>query len=90
MSWLLARSARRSGAEAGGGKIAIPWFAFGFLAVIGFNSFDLLPVPAVDAINYADNFMLTMAMTALGAETSFDKFRQAGAKPFLLAALIYV
>ena len=68
----------------------IPWFAFGFLAVIGFNSFDLLPVPAVDAINYADNFMLTMAMTALGAETSFDKFRQAGAKPFLLAALIYV
>lgn len=90
MSWLLARSARRSGAEAGGGKIAIPWFAFGFLAVIGFNSFDLLPAPAVNAINYADNFMLTMAMTALGAETSFDKFRQAGAKPFLLAALIYV
>ena len=34
--------------------------------------------------------MLTMAMTALGAETSIDKFRQAGAKPFLLAALLFV
>lgn len=31
-----------------------------------------------------------MAMTALGAETSLDKFKQAGAKPFLLAGLLYV
>lgn len=31
-----------------------------------------------------------MAMTALGTETSIDKFRQAGAKPFLLAGLLYV
>jgi uncharacterized membrane protein YadS len=29
-------------------------------------------------------------MTALGTETSFEKFKQAGAKPFILAALIYV
>jgi len=90
MSWLLARTARRRGGEAGGGKIAIPWFAFGFLAVIGFNSLGLLPGEAVSAVNYADNFMLTMAMTALGAETGIDKFRQAGAKPFLLAALLYI
>ena len=88
MSFLLARAAKGQG-ETSGGKITVPWFAFGFLAVIGFNSLDLLPRGAVDAINYADNFLLTMAMTALGAETSFDKFRQAGAKPFLLAALLY-
>jgi uncharacterized membrane protein YadS len=31
-----------------------------------------------------------MAMTALGTETSIDKFKQAGAKPFYLAAIIYV
>ncbi len=31
-----------------------------------------------------------MAMVALGAETSIDKFKRAGAKPFILAALIYV
>jgi hypothetical protein len=30
-----------------------------------------------------------MAMTALGAETSIDKFKKAGPKPFLLAALLY-
>ncbi|MCM1076547.1 MAG: YeiH family protein [Bacteroides sp.] len=67
------------------GKINIPWFAVGFLVVIAFNSFNLLPQPMVDAINYFDTFLLTMAMAALGAETSIDKFKKAGAKPFVLA-----
>ena len=71
-------------------KVAVPWFAVGFLAVIGFNSFDLLPVPVVDAINYVDTFLLSMAMAALGAETSIDKFKKAGAKPFILAFWLYV
>ncbi len=67
------------------GKVSIPWFALGFLAVIGFNSLDLLPAVFVAAINYFDTFLLTMAMAALGAETSIDKFKKAGAKPFVLA-----
>ncbi len=71
-------------------KITIPWFAFGFIAVIGFNSFNLLPEGVVGFINNLDTFLLTMAMTALGAETSIAKFKQAGAKPFLLAAILFV
>ena len=84
--------ARRKTSEAseGKGKVNIPWFAVGFLAVIGFNSFDLLPAALVDAINYIDTFLLTMAMAALGAETSIDKFKKAGAKPFILAGCLYV
>lgn len=98
MSFALARAAMK--AVAGGvkgnsaavkrGKITIPWFAFGFLAVIGFNSFDLLPHAVVDGINNVDTFMLTMAMTALGTETSIEKFKKAGAKPFVLALMLYV
>ena len=72
------------------GKVAVPWFALGFLAVIGFNSLDLLPQMAVDTINYIDTFLLTMAMVALGAETSIDKFKKAGAKPFVLAFILYI
>ena len=99
MSFMLARTAVKSvvngGRNGGGvapsrGKITIPWFAFGFLAVIGFNSFDLLPHAVVDGINQVDTFMLTMAMTALGTETSIEKFKKAGAKPFVLAAILYV
>ena len=71
-------------------KVTVPWFAFGFIAVVGFNSLNLIPSSIVNYINGFDTFLLTMAMTALGAETSIDKFRQAGAKPFLLAAILFV
>lgn len=70
-------------------KIKIPWFAFGFLAVIGFNSFGLLPKGLVDVINYIDTFLLTMAMTALGMETQLKQFKEAGLKPFLLAFILF-
>ena len=88
--WVALRN--RGGEESGQerGKVAIPWFALGFLGVIIFNSFDLLPAEAVDVINYIDTFLLTMAMVALGAETSIDKFKKAGPKPFILAFLIYI
>lgn len=72
------------------GKVTIPWFALGFLAVIGFNSFSLSPQSVVDIINYIDTFLLTMAMVALGAETSIDKFKKAGAKPFILAFILFI
>lgn len=97
-----ARRARggAAGAEGGKGKVAVPWFAFGFLAVIGLNSLSVylntLPTPVgipswgSDLINYVDTFLLTMAMVALGAETSFDKFKKAGAKPFILAGVLFV
>ena len=91
ISWTVARNlTKRDSAEQAKGKITIPWFAILFLVVIGFNSFNLLPVALVDWINQFDTFLLTMAMTALGAETSFDKFKKAGAKPFLLAAILFV
>lgn len=79
-------------------KITIPWFAFYFLVVIGINSMlgstSFIPASMLETglgfINNLDTFLLTMAMTALGAETSIDKFKQAGAKPFLLAGGLYV
>ena len=97
----VARRASSTGADGGKGKIAIPWFAFGFLAVIALNSLSMwlntafdtpmgIPASAVNVINYIDTFMLTMAMAALGAETSIDKFKKAGAKPFVLAFTIYI
>lgn len=90
LAYWVALKRSRSGEGGKKGKIAIPWFALGFLAVIGFNSIDLLPTAVVDGINYIDTFLLTMAMAALGAETSIDKFKKAGPKPFILAALLFI
>lgn len=102
MSFALARGGKKNSAPASGGvpaksKIAIPWFAFGFIAVIGVNSVlqslcgaeTVKDIPLNGAIEYFDTFLLTMAMTALGAETGIDKFKKAGSKPFLLAAALY-
>lgn len=90
LSYCVMRAALKNGDTEGRGKISLPWFAILFLVVIGFNSFDLLPASVVNFINTFDTFLLTMAMTALGAETSIDKFRKAGFKPFLLAAILFV
>ncbi len=93
IAYAVARNARtrasHDGEVPGKAKITIPWFAIMFLVVIGFNSLNLLPCTVVDGINQLDTFLLTMAMAALGAETSIDKFKKAGFKPFLLAALLY-
>lgn len=90
LGWWMASFAKKDSGEGGKRKVAVPWFAFGFLLVIGFNSFGLLPETLVAWINEFDTFLLTMAMCALGAETSFDKFKKAGAKPFILAACLFV
>lgn len=90
ISYSVMRAAVKSGDASGRGKISMPWFAILFLVVIGFNSLNILPAGLVDFINTFDTFLLTMAMTALGAETSIDKFRKAGAKPFILAFILFI
>lgn len=76
-------------ANADKGKINTPWFAILFLVVIVLNSLISLPTDVIANINTFDTFLLTMAMTALGAETSFDKFKKAGFKPFVLALILF-
>lgn len=98
MSFALAGRKKSVGGKKEKSKITIPWFAFGFIGIICVNSLlqyicgvdSVKEIPLNGAIEYIDTFLLTMAMTALGTETSFDKFKQAGAKPFVLAALLYV
>lgn len=88
----------RGGKYGSKGKITVPWFAFGFIGVICVNSLlqylfavdSVKDIPLNGAIEYIDTFMLTMAMTALGTDTSIDKFKKAGAKPFVLALMLYV
>ena len=55
-----------------------------------FDAETVKDIPLNSTIEYIDTFLLTMAMTALGTDTSYDKFKAAGAKPFLLAALLFV
>jgi len=71
-------------------SLTVPWFALGFLGVVGFNSLHLLPASWVMVLQHIDQFLLTMAMTALGMETNFDKLKGVGIKPFILAAILFI
>jgi len=88
--WLANRKKAANEATDEKTKITIPWFAVGFIAVAGFNSLDLLPKAIVTDINAIDTFALTMAMTALGMETSIDKFKGVGLKPIYLAMILFI
>ncbi|MET0288088.1 MAG: YeiH family protein [Pseudoxanthomonas sp.] len=84
---------RRGAGDAGGDstcKLTVPWFAPLFVLVAGLNSLHLLPAPAVEAILMFDTLLLAMAMAALGLRTHWGAIRQAGARPLLLAAILWV
>lgn len=69
---------------------SFPWFAVFFVVCIGVNSLGVIPSAVVGFINSLDIFLLTMAMCALGMETSMEKARVVGPKPFVLAGVLAV
>jgi uncharacterized integral membrane protein (TIGR00698 family) len=89
--FLVILSSRVAGdSEAGERKITVPWFALVFIVAAGVNSLHLLPAGLVDAIMKVDTVLLAMAMAALGLRTHVGAVRQAGAKPILLASMLFL
>lgn len=57
-------------------EIPIPWFVFGFIAMVGVNSLNVIPKDMVTKINTIDTFLLTVSMAALGIETNIEKMKK--------------
>ena len=91
-AWLLrANPATQSPPSSGSAcKLPVPWFAFGFIAIVLFNSLALLPASVVSIVIQVDTLLLAMAMAALGLTTHIRAVRQAGVKPLLLGSLLFV
>ncbi|KVV45084.1 hypothetical protein WT27_07575 [Burkholderia territorii] len=94
LGWWLARAARSADASAGGTqgkrKVAVPWFALGFLGFVIVNSLNVLPADVTRTLNVLDTFALTMAMTALGIETRVSQIREAGPRALTTGLILYV
>ena len=71
-------------------RIVIPWFALAFIGVMLINSLIHLPPAVLDTITTLDNWLLAMAMAALGMTTHYSTLRQAGIKPLILGAIVLV
>lgn len=89
LSFFLARRKAAGTAASAAHKITVPWFAFGFIAVAGFNSLHWLTPRWTCALVTLDNLLLAMAMAALGLATHAGAIRRAGLRPLLLAALLF-
>ena len=70
-------------------RLPIPWFAFGFVLVVMFNSLSWLPQRVVAMAINVDTLLLAMAMAALGLTTHLSAIRQAGLKPMLLGSILF-
>jgi uncharacterized integral membrane protein (TIGR00698 family) len=73
---------RQSAAQA----VPMPWFVLGFLAMMLFNSLDLIPVAGKAYLVQATTFLLTVALGAMGLETDVRKLRAKGWRPLLVGA----
>jgi uncharacterized integral membrane protein (TIGR00698 family) len=74
----------------GNRRIMIPWFAVLFIVASGVNSLHLLPAGVAGAIGEVDTVLLAMAMAALGLRTHAGAIRDAGARPILLAGVLFL
>jgi uncharacterized integral membrane protein (TIGR00698 family) len=71
-------------------QIKIPYFAVGFIAMTGLNSLHWLPQAVVHVALDLDTLLLATAMAGLGLGTHVSAIRQAGLRPLLLAAALFV
>jgi uncharacterized integral membrane protein (TIGR00698 family) len=69
---------------------AMPWFAFGLVAVAGINSIGAIPVAWHPTLSLFDTWLLACAMFAIGTQTRLSMFKQAGAAPLKLAAALFL
>lgn len=81
LGWWVARSRM---AEAGQARAPVPWFAFGFLALVVIGSTGLVPHFVVEASRFIVPIMLAASVAALGLQTDLRALHARGAAPLLL------
>ncbi|HTN34257.1 MAG TPA: YeiH family protein [Marinobacter sp.] len=87
--WWLKRDHAHQTEKTQSSRLTIPWFAFGFVAMVVVNSFTTLPAIAHESLTLTGQITLAMAMAALGYETRLDKLRSLGVKPLFLALILF-
>ena len=73
----------------GRSRIAVPWFALGFIACAGLNSLGWLPSDFIEALKIASQLMLAAAMAALGLDTTLARLRRSGPRVFALGLMLF-
>ncbi|HEX9470942.1 MAG TPA: YeiH family protein [Bradyrhizobium sp.] len=89
---MAARNAKggKSGAGTASARPTMPWFVLGFVALVALNSLVTIPGDAKAWIVAATTFLLSIALAAMGLETSIGKVAAKGFRPALLGAFAFL
>ena len=71
-------------------QLPIPWFIFGFVALVALNSVGVIPPFLKEGLITGNRFLLGTALAAMGLETSLIRIVQIGLKPFYLGAASWI
>jgi uncharacterized integral membrane protein (TIGR00698 family) len=82
-------AARRAGGRSEAAA-PVPWFVFGFIALVLVNSAVTIPPDVHAVIVTATAFLLSTALAAMGLETDVGKLRAKGWRPLALGAIAWV
>lgn len=89
LAWWAAASAKSAGARESPAeaRAAVPWFAFGFIALVLLRGTGLVPDAAVAASRALVPPMLAMSVAALGLSTDLRALGARGGAPLLLGII---
>ena len=71
-------------------EVKVPWFAFIFILVVLVHTWVPMTASFEHSMILLDDVLLTMAMFALGLTTHLSAIKQAGVKPLILGAIMFV
>ncbi|MEH6489640.1 MAG: YeiH family protein [Hyphomonas oceanitis] len=86
LGMLAARRLKASGGEASRTAPPLPWFVFGFIAMVGVASLGVVPHAVLQPVSTATQFLLAIALAAMGLETDVRKLAAEGFRPALVGA----
>ncbi|TDK42146.1 YeiH family protein [Antarcticimicrobium luteum] len=87
---IAARRLRRNGGEVRRCGAPVPWFVFGFIAMVCLASTGWIPEATRPATTTLTQFLLATALAAMGLETGVRKLAAEGLRPALLGAGAWV
>lgn len=70
--------------------MAIPWFVLCFCGLVAINSLGMIPETTKAIVLVGNQFLLCMALAAMGLETNLRQLKQIGWQPLYLAGFSWI
>jgi uncharacterized integral membrane protein (TIGR00698 family) len=86
----LALATRSTAPDGNRASAPMPWFVLGFIAMMLVNSFISIPVEISGRLVTLTNFLLSMALAAMGLQANIGKLRAEGWRPLALGAFGWI